>query len=184
MFQEGLNVTSQNQIQSKEHRPPPDALFVVPPPLTMLSIVIHLRAFTRAARTTHRAANGCVLRGGVASASASASACSTSMMHRSRHIATATPTTTSFCGASSLHRYHHQPQMSFFLRTNFSYAGPRKLSDILKSELLVDKSSTEIVRCFVLVCILLRKTISYTVDSVRRRSHTFIGFVFHSPIYG
>ena len=31
------------------------------------------------------------------------------------------------------------------IRTNFSYAGPRKLSDILKTELLDDKSSAEIV---------------------------------------
>ena len=31
------------------------------------------------------------------------------------------------------------------IRTNFSYAGPRKLSDILKVELLDSKSSTEIV---------------------------------------
>ncbi len=30
-------------------------------------------------------------------------------------------------------------------RTNFTYAGPRKLSDILKPELLGDKSSSEIV---------------------------------------
>ena len=33
-------------------------------------------------------------------------------------------------------------------RTNFSYAGPRKLSDILKTELLDDKSSAEIVSLF------------------------------------
>ena len=31
------------------------------------------------------------------------------------------------------------------IRTNFSYAGPRKLSDILKVELLTDKSAAEIV---------------------------------------
>ena len=30
-------------------------------------------------------------------------------------------------------------------RTNFSYAGPRKLSDIIKTELLTDKTATEIV---------------------------------------
>ncbi len=29
-------------------------------------------------------------------------------------------------------------------RSNFSYAGPRKLSDILKTELLEDKTATEI----------------------------------------
>ena len=31
------------------------------------------------------------------------------------------------------------------IRTNFSYAGPRKISDILKVELLTDKSAAEIV---------------------------------------
>jgi len=31
------------------------------------------------------------------------------------------------------------------IRTNFSYAGPRTLSDILKVELLTDKSAAEIV---------------------------------------
>lgn len=30
------------------------------------------------------------------------------------------------------------------IRTNFSFAGPRKLGDILKTELLHDKSATEI----------------------------------------
>ena len=37
------------------------------------------------------------------------------------------------------------------IRTNFSYAGPRKLSDILKVELLDSKSSTEIVSYSILL---------------------------------
>jgi hypothetical protein len=37
------------------------------------------------------------------------------------------------------------PNSRIARRTNFSYAGPRKLSDILKPELLADKSSSEIV---------------------------------------
>ncbi len=35
-------------------------------------------------------------------------------------------------------------QLTIQKRSNFSYAGPRKLSDILKTELLEDKTSTEI----------------------------------------
>lgn len=42
-------------------------------------------------------------------------------------------------------RYNHPDhQLMIQKRTNFSFAGPRKLSDILKTELLEDKSSTEI----------------------------------------
>ena len=37
------------------------------------------------------------------------------------------------------------------IRTNFSYAGPRKLSDILRVELLDSKSSTEIVSYSILL---------------------------------
>ena len=132
---------------SKSRRPPLSNGNRTASNSAMLSTIIHRRALTMAARTAYRPSNGCRLSGGSISAS---SACSTSMMHRSRHIATSTTATTSFCNASPLHRYHHQPKLAFFRRTNFSYAGPRKLSDILKSELLVDKSSTEIVSCFVL----------------------------------
>ena len=41
-------------------------------------------------------------------------------------------------------------------RTNFTYAGPRKLSDILKPELLVDKSSSEIVSDIFCMCFFAR----------------------------
>ena len=40
--------------------------------------------------------------------------------------------------------YDHQKYNSIQKRSNFSYAGPRKLDDILKTELLQDKSVTEI----------------------------------------
>ena len=39
---------------------------------------------------------------------------------------------------------HNQQQQLVQKRSNFSFAGPRKLNDILKTELLQDKSSTEI----------------------------------------
>ena len=41
------------------------------------------------------------------------------------------------------------------IRTNFSYAGPRKLSDILKVELMTDKSAAEIVSINLLLFIVL-----------------------------
>ena len=41
------------------------------------------------------------------------------------------------------------------IRTNFSYAGPRRLSDILKVELLTDKSDAEIVSINLLLFIVL-----------------------------
>lgn len=135
----------------------------------MLSI-IHRRALTRAS-ASYCLSNGCL--GGVASwvsasasgsgsgstASSSSSISSSRSMHRHRH--TVATTTTSHRGALPLLRQHLQRwhgegveiasslPISFFRRTNFSYAGPRKLSDILKSELLVDKSSSEIVSLFV-----------------------------------
>ena len=40
--------------------------------------------------------------------------------------------------------YDHDKYNSIQKRSNFSYAGPRKLDDILKTELLQDKSVTEI----------------------------------------
>lgn len=40
--------------------------------------------------------------------------------------------------------YDHHKYNSIQKRSNFSYAGPRKLDDILKTELLQDKSVTEI----------------------------------------
>jgi transcriptional accessory protein Tex/SPT6 len=40
--------------------------------------------------------------------------------------------------------YDHYKYNSIQKRSNFSYAGPRKLDDILKTELLQDKSVTEI----------------------------------------
>lgn len=39
------------------------------------------------------------------------------------------------------HQKHHQ---QLLLRSNFSFAGPQKLTDVMKTELLEDKSSTEI----------------------------------------
>ena len=41
-------------------------------------------------------------------------------------------------------KYNSQDIGNMQKRTNFSYAGPRKLGDILKTELLHDKSTTEI----------------------------------------
>ena len=47
-----------------------------------------------------------------------------------------------------------QPPTKTMRRTNFSYAGPKRLSDILKTELLEDKSSAEIVRVWLrLLCL-------------------------------
>ena len=43
------------------------------------------------------------------------------------------------------HKRYNSPDIQLVQkRSNFSFAGPRKLSDILKVELLKDKSNTEI----------------------------------------
>jgi hypothetical protein len=114
-------------------------------PIPMLATaVVHRRALARAVaaattttRATHRLSNGCFVGGAAVAA-----------------MTTTTTSTISFsCGSFPLQMRHPHPEQQpphsppfFTRRTNFSYAGPRKLSDILKSELLVDKSSTEIVR--------------------------------------
>lgn len=105
--------------------------------------------------------------GGIASASKfstsfwfSSSSSRSMIMHRHHYqrpaekVIFTIPTST---GASPIRQQHRQPlSLSFFpRRTNFSYAGPRKLSDILKSELLVNKSSAEIVRHNSHFCLLM-----------------------------
>ena len=42
-------------------------------------------------------------------------------------------------------RYQSIKHTNTTIRTNFSYAGPRNLSDVIKVELLTDKSAAEIV---------------------------------------
>ena len=53
------------------------------------------------------------------------------------------------------------------IRTNFSYAGPRRLSDILKVELLTDKSAAEIVSTSSIVLFELMMTICNGFNDVR-----------------
>jgi len=77
-------------------------------------------------------------------------------LQRSRACITAKPMSTPRClctltsssHAMTMHehnRYNFLPNNQVIQkRSNFSYAGPRKLSDILKTELLEDKSATEI----------------------------------------
>ena len=48
-------------------------------------------------------------------------------------------------------RFQSIKHANITIRTNFSYAGPRKLSDILKVELLKDKSAAEIVSILLLL---------------------------------
>lgn len=62
------------------------------------------------------------------------------------------------------------PNSRIARRTNFSYAGPRKLSDILKPELLADKSSSEISEIWEAYHEGKEKVHGLTLDKARGRS--------------
>jgi len=76
-------------------------------------------------------------------------------LHRSRAYITTKPISSSRCLCTLTssshtmikheHKRYNSPDIQLVQkRSNFSFAGPRKLSDILKVELLKDKSNTEI----------------------------------------